>query len=254
MVEDDQVFADLVRRMIELDGHRLVHVTDGVEALRIAPTLQPNLILLDLILPGDLDGWETLHSLRADPATSHIPIVVVSSLDDRDVVGTLGATDYLMKPVCHASILSLLERFAPRPLASILIVDDDRDTRDVIVRMVERADLVVRAVDSGDAALRAITHDQPDLVILDLMMPGMDGFQVLETIRSSPITRSLPVIVLTTKDLTPAESEWLRQRTVAVLAKSPLRVDALAAEVRAALAARQDTREPAASGQAARRI
>jgi CheY-like chemotaxis protein len=192
-------------------------------------------VLLDIVLAGDLDGWQVLHDLRTDPAQLDLPVVVVSGLENHQLAATLGATDYLVKPIGRGALLGVLDRFALGPAAEILVVDDEPSARQLLGRMLRQAGFRARTAGGGEAAMREIARSAPDLVLLDLLMPGTDGFQVLEAVRTAPATRDLPVIVVTARDIAPAEAVWLRERTEAVLAKSALSLEALVEQVRGAL-------------------
>ncbi|MEJ7763232.1 MAG: response regulator, partial [Thermomicrobiales bacterium] len=236
LIDDDRPAAALVRRVVEDAGRRLVHVTDGAAVQRTAEALQPELVLLDTVLEGDVDGWQVLERLRGAETTRDLPVVITTAVEERTRAAKLGATDYLVKPITPTAMLGVLDRFAPAPPADVLVVDDDPIARELVGRLLEQARYRVRVAVDGNEAIRELGVRAPDLLILDLMMPDTDGFEVLGSVRETAATRDLPVIVMSAKDLSTEEATLLRQRTQAVLAKSAFRTDLLQDLVRTALA------------------
>ena len=235
LIEDDVASVAVIRHMVEVEGCRLVHAADGATGMRLAALLQPELVLLDIVLAADLDGWQVLHGLRSLSATCDLPVVIVSALEDRQLAATLGATDYLVKPVVRAALSAALHRFKTCPPAEILIVDDDSDVRLLLARMLTDEGFQVRLAAGGKEALRENSHRLPNLIVLDLMMPNVDGFSVLAAVRAEPSTQDLPVLVVTAMDMSAADLAWLGQNTVELLTKSSLSTEVLLTQVRAAL-------------------
>ena len=235
LLEDNAESVVMVRRIVEGEGYHLVATASGKEALELARTLRPEAILLDILVPGEFDGWQVLHGLRTDPATREIPVVIVSMLDDRRLGATLGATEYLVKPVDRRALLAALRRFGASPASEVLVVDDEPPARVLLARLLEADGYAVRGAASGEEALREIARRRPDLVLLDLMMPDTDGFAVLAALRADPATCDLPVIVVTAMDIAPDQRTWLRQQMAIVLQKTSLRREDLAAEVARAI-------------------
>ena len=231
LVEDDSGFANLVRRTLEGVGVTVIHASRGSDAIQLASRIRPELILLDISLEDDIDGWKVLHHIRSHESTRHIPVVVLSALDEPGMAAMLGATDYMVKPIARADLLNVLDRFGAADMRDILVVDDDPETRALIAHLLGTSDYLPRFAADGQAACDQIALACPDLMILDLMMPNRDGFSVLESVRDNPATRSLPVIVVTAMDLTAEQFSWLRDRTAVVLQKSLLREELLMREV-----------------------
>ena len=235
LIEDDPDCASLVRLAVEAEGRRLVHTTSGADGLQLAADLRPELVLLDILLDADLDGWQVLHGLRTDPATAGLPVAVVSVCEDRRLAAALGATDYLVKPIDRSGLASALRRFGTRPPAEVLIVDDEPAVREVLARLLTAHGYRVRCAEGGADALQELARETPDLLVLDLMMPDCDGAAVLTAVRATPATRYLPVLVVTAQEIGPEDLAWLGQHTADLLPKSALSTDTLIAAVRAAL-------------------
>ncbi len=232
VVEDDPGFAGLVRRTLEEAG-ATVHVTEhGREALRLAQEQMPDVVMLDIGLANEVDGWHVLHELRSNAATSTLPVIIMTARDDGRLAASLGATAYLRKPVERTELLAALRRFGRRPPIDVLIADDDADARALLARLLAADDVRVRAVSSGQEALAEVRRDQPDVLILDLLMSDGDGFDVIAALRHDPATRDIPVIIVTSLDVTSEQFAWLRERTSGVHQKSALRAETLLAEIK----------------------
>jgi len=198
--------------------------------LRLARTLRPCAITLDILMPHK-DGWQILHELKADPITRDTPVIVLSIVDNKELDYRLGAFDYLLKPFDREAILGTLARISPHH-GRLLVVDDEPQVVDLVRQILEDEPYEVVAATNGQAALEAIAQKRPDLVLLDLLMPEMDGFTAIEQLQQDPQTRHLPVIVLTAKTLTAAEHATLEQRARKVLQKRGLDRDTLLQELR----------------------
>jgi CheY-like chemotaxis protein len=242
VIDDDASVRDIVQRFLAREGFRVVTAGGGEEGLRLARQLGPDAITLDVMMPG-LDGWAVLAALKADPATADIPVIMVTMMDDRNLGYALGAADYLTKPIDRERLLAALARH--RPGLPILVVDDDPALRELLRRTLEREGYTVVEAADGRAALARIEERLPGLILLDLMMPHMDGFEVLAELRARPAWRAIPVVVVTAKDLTPEERQRLNGQVERVLAKGALGPQALLAEVRELVAASLEHRHGA---------
>jgi signal transduction histidine kinase/CheY-like chemotaxis protein len=241
VVEDDMHIATVLRTYLEADGYRVEVAGDGHEAIQAARTLAPFAITLDISLPK-LDGWSVLNALKREASTAQIPVVVVSIVDNRDFGLVLGATDYLVKPIDHErlrSVLRGLDGLKSPGDGTVLVVDDDPALRDVLSSLLAEDGWRVTTASDGEAALSAVEHERPTAMVLDLMMPRVDGFEVLRALRERPATRDLPVIVVTAKDLTEEDRQRLAQSAERVIVKQALRVDELRSEIRGLLSARR---------------
>jgi signal transduction histidine kinase/CheY-like chemotaxis protein len=234
VIDDDASIRDIVQRFLAREGFRVVTAGGGEEGLRLARQLNPDAITLDVMMPG-MDGWAVLAALKADPATADTPVIMVTMMDDKNLGYALGAADYLTKPIDRERLLAVLARH--RPGLPILVVDDDPALRELLRRALEREGYVVVEAADGRAALARIEERVPGLILLDLMMPHMDGFEVLAELRTRPAWRGIPVAVVTAKDLAPEERQRLNGHVERVLAKGALGPQALLAEVRELVAA-----------------
>jgi CheY-like chemotaxis protein/nitrogen-specific signal transduction histidine kinase len=236
VIDDDAAGCELVARTLARQGLRVASTTRGDDGLRRARELQPSLILLDVLMPGT-DGWNVLAQLKADPLLAPIPVVMISVTGQQTLGFALGAADFLVKPVRNDSLVQAVRRQlgASAPARPILVIDDDATTRDMLRRQMERQGWrVVEAVD-GIEGLARIDDSAPALVLLDLMMPKMDGFGFLDALRGRDDARDIPVIVLTAKELTRAEQGELSTRAGRIITKGRYSGGQLEEEVRRAL-------------------
>jgi len=208
VVDDDAAARDLLNRFLQREGFAVLTAATGDQALRMAREHLPDVITLDVIMPG-MDGWEVLRALKADPQLERIPVILLTITDDQNLGYALGAAEYLTKPVDWDRLGSILGRMQARGGRSALVVDDDESARDIARRALERAGWRVREAENGRAALRELEQDAPSLIILDLMMPEMDGFEFVASLHDRPELRSIPVIVVTSMDVSAADRERL---------------------------------------------
>ena len=229
IVDDDPAARDLLAASLKSAGYRLVQAAGGDEALDLARTIRPDAITLDVIMPKR-DGWDVLSALKADADVCDIPVVMVTVAPDRSIGLSLGAVDVLTKPVDRARLTGLIHRLVRRD-GPVLIVEDDADTRDMMRHTVEKLGLTVVEAANGRLALSWLgVHAPPAMVVLDLMMPEMDGFEFLDAVAARPEWRDVPVIVVTAKQLTAAERERLSRQARRVMEKATTtRVDIAAA-------------------------
>ncbi|WP_147917796.1 response regulator [Ruania zhangjianzhongii] len=236
VIDDDGPGSELVQRVLAGQGLRVESASDGDDGLHRAHELQPSLILLDVRMPGT-DGWNVLAQLKADPQLAPIPVVMISVTGQQTLGLALGAADYLVKPVAADRLVQTVRRHlgAATPDQPILVVDDDTTTRDMLRRQLERAGWPVIEAADGVEAISHLDAGEPALVLLDLVMPRMDGFAFLDELRGRPDAQELPVIVLTSKDLSHAERSELSTRAGTIIAKGRYTSDQLEEEVRRAL-------------------
>ena len=220
LVEDDEQSIDLFSTLLEKDGYRVVVARDGEEGLEAARRVRPAAILLDILLPK-IDGWEFLKRIKADPELEGTEVIVVSALDERGQGLTLGAVDYLVKPVDHEGLLQALRRAVALPSkASVLVIDDDPTALELATTILEPAGFrVLTAQSGGDGLTLARTH-RPDVIILDLVMPEPDGFSVLEQLSDERTTVDIPVLIVTAKPLTLDDKKRLNGRIAALAQKT----------------------------------
>lgn len=231
IVDDDPDSCDLLRRSIESWGFTVVVSHDGEDAIRLAAELRPSIITLDAIMPR-MDGWAVLCHLKETAELAHIPVIMVSVLGDSQMAYSLGAAHYLSKPVDYDQLHAVLDRFRGR--RHVLLVEDDRTTRAMMRRMLEKTGWSVVEAENGEAGLKRMSEALPDVILLDLMMPVMDGFEFAAELRRHEAWRSIPVIVLTAKDVTSIERERLEGSIMRILQKGAVKLEDLAEEIRRA--------------------
>jgi len=226
VVEDDPGAAELLTRQLNAAGYRVQVARTGTEALARARELQPAAITLDIILP-EVDGWEVLTRLKSEDATSSIPVVVVSVVDNPDLGVALGAIDYFVKPVDGKELVGRLTRFGiKRPSGEhpirVLVVDDEPANRSWLTEALGPAGFSVVPAAGGREAIEIARSQKPDLVLLDLMMPEVSGFDVVEALRADESTRETPIMVLTATNLTDADKRLLNGRVSQVLSRGSM--------------------------------
>ncbi len=235
IIDDDAVVRELLRRNLNAAGYRTVEAADGKTGIRMARDEQPQLITLDVIMPAT-DGWSVLAELKALPETESIPVVMVTIIEDKKLGFSLGASEYLTKPIDRARLVGSIRRLlSGKDGASVLVVEDDDDTRALLARTLTENGLAVVEAENGRVALERLKTVTPGLVLLDLMMPEMDGFEFAEIFRSRPEWTGIPVIVVTAKTLTAEDRHRLEGWVEGLYSKRGLDFDAIVAEVRARL-------------------
>jgi CheY-like chemotaxis protein len=210
VIDDDPVARDLAQTILTKEGYSVVTAADGREGLRLARQLRPAAIALDVLMPS-MDGWAVLTALKADPELAVIPVVMVTITSDRNLAHALGAADFLTKPIARERLIAILRRYdcTKRPCRALLV--DDEDAARALVRpaLISEGWSVVEA-NNGQQALDILDDVKPDLILLDLIMPVMDGLEFASQVRASPKWRVIPIVVMTAKDLTQEDRERLR--------------------------------------------
>ncbi|HWQ54630.1 MAG TPA: response regulator [Bryobacteraceae bacterium] len=237
VVDDDPTARDLMKRFLAREGFDSIAAESGEEGLRLARELRPVLITLDVMMPR-MDGWAVLSALKADPATAAIPVIMVTIVDNRNLGYTLGAADYMTKPVNREQLSTVLAKYrCPDPPCPVLLVEDDAVTREMMRTMLEREGWSVVEAGDGAAALERLAEKHPSLVLLDLMMPRMDGFEFIEALQQHEEWRGIPVVVITAKELTPEDRQRLSGSVEKILLKGAVSRDELLVKVRELVAA-----------------
>ncbi len=238
VVDDDATARALLRRHLTKAGYRVEEAADGREGIERARALRPALITLDVMMPG-MDGWAALSALRSDPVTADIPVIMATILDEQHMGIALGAADYLTKPIDKTRLLAAVERLAVRsPGAGILVVDDDEGTRRNLRKALEKGGWRVTEAANGRIGLEQVRAERPALVLLDLLMPEMDGFGFLEGLREAGRRDGPPVIVITAKVLTDEDRTRLNGGVEGIVQKGGGPED-LVREIGALVAARR---------------
>jgi signal transduction histidine kinase/DNA-binding response OmpR family regulator len=231
VIDDDPVVHDLMHRFIDKLGLHMVGAASGEEGLRLAKELRPALITLDVLMPG-LDGWAVLTALKADPELAPIPVIMATIVHDKNKGFALGAADYLTKPIDRERLSQLLQKFPCAHLASpVLVVEDEPALRELMRRMLEKEGWVVAEAENGRIALERVAENCPALILLDLMMPEMDGFAFIEALRQNEAWRAIPVVVVTSKNLTAQDRARLNSQVQRVLHKGSYSRDELLREM-----------------------
>jgi DNA-binding response OmpR family regulator len=203
--------------------------------------MKPLAITLDLVLPG-MEGWNVLRGLKGEAATANIPVIIVSMIDNRELGLAIGADDYFVKPVDWPRLMRrLVELTAPRRAAKLLLIDDDASVYAMLEQELTREGYKLETAMSGMEGLERAVATRPDVIILDLMMPEMSGFEVAEALRARESTARIPIVVLTAKDLTAEDRERLRQGTSGVVLKGSAAAARLIREIRMLERAERDS-------------
>jgi CheY-like chemotaxis protein len=206
VIDDDQTVRDLMTRFLHLEGYNVALAQDGAEGLERIRELKPAAVLLDILMP-EVDGWTVLAACKDDPEIAEIPVIVLTISDNRKRAYALGASDFLVKPVDRNLLREVLGRHRGAH-RHILLVDDDKENRRVMKDLVTREGFIVMEAGNGREALDQLANVVPDLILLDVLMPEMDGFEFIEALRAEPAWRSIPLVVVTAKDL--SEQDRLR--------------------------------------------
>jgi signal transduction histidine kinase/DNA-binding response OmpR family regulator len=234
VIDDDPDAQDLVSRTLAPLGFEVYLASNGDEGMALAVDLRPGVILLDVRMPGR-DGWSVLASLKSDPELGRIPVVVYSMVNERQLGLGLGAADYLVKPVSRQRLVETVTRVTDHRAGVVLVCEDDPSTRELISRTLSGAAWKVEVAHDGEEALAWLAKHEPDVILLDLMMPKLDGFEVAARVRDDPRLAKVPIIVLTAMDLTSDDLARLRGSVACVLLKGAFERDALLREVSAAI-------------------
>ena len=235
VIEDDATVRQLLEGVLTEEGYRVVTAAGDADTVELARRLHPDAITLDLALPS-LAGWNLLAAIKADSELSDVPVIVLLVVEEAAGV-PLGATDYLTKPVQRERLVGLLRKHCQDGTAPVLVVEDDDDTREMLQRMLEREGFTVTEAADGRAGLDRVAEQRPSLILLDLLMPQMNGFEFLAELQTRPEWRSIPVVVVTAKDLTAEEHARLSGQVSEVLRKGNYTRERLLSEVRERVAA-----------------
>ncbi len=251
VIDDDPVARELLQRSLSKEGFRVQFATGGQQGLEMAQRLKPAVITLDVMMP-DLDGWAVLSALRANPELADIPVIIITIVDDKNVGFAIGATEYLTKPINWDRLSAILRKYRHESGARpILVVEDDAAMREVLQRNLRKANCSVVTAENGRVALELMETSTPSLILLDLMMPHMDGFEFITELRKNPKWHSIPIVVITAKDLTVEDRLRLNGFVAKILEKGAVSRDVLLAEVRELVAASVERQSRDAANQAA---
>ncbi len=230
VVDDDQNARELMERGLAREGFRVITAPGGEEGLRLAKQFHPDVITLDVLMPG-MDGWAVLRAIKNDPEVADIPVIMVTMVDDKDMGHALGAADYLPKPIDRDRLATLLRKYQCHP-GPVLVVEDDPATREMMRRTLEQDGWQVMEAENGRVALERVGESAPALILLDLMMPEMDGFEFVAELRKNDDWRAIPIVVVTAKDVSPEDRLRLDGNVKKIFQKAALTREELAREIR----------------------
>jgi PAS domain S-box-containing protein len=220
VVDDDEAVHETVGAMLGREGYRVLHARSGAEALTMAREFRPDAITLDVMMP-QMDGWSVLSAFKADPVLCDIPVTIVTMLNDRAIALSLGASGFLTKPIDWQRLNATLRQYGHKNLdGTVLLIDDDAEIRAMTRQMLERIGMTVAEAGNGKEGLAWLeTHQLPSIILLDLMMPVMDGFEFLDHMQQKDAWTGVPVIVVTAMELGAEELDLLQNATRKVIAK-----------------------------------
>ena len=231
VIDDDENIRDLMQRMLTREGYRVVTATGGTEGIDLARQVKPNVIILDVLMSG-LDGWSVLAQLKSDPELVDTPVVMQTILDESRKGFMLGASEFLTKPIDRSRILEVIRRLDHQADRNVLVVEDDEDTRSRIVNWLQAEGWQVNTASNGLEGVQAYKQHAPGLIILDLMMPEMDGFEFLEQVREHPQSVESAIIVVTAKDLTASDLKRLNGGVQRIIQKGNHSSEGILREIR----------------------
>ena len=231
VIDDDSAVREMMEHYLTKEGFKVVTASGGREGIRLAKEIHPTVITLDVMMP-DMDGWGVLALLKADPEIGQIPVVMVTIVDDRKIGFTLGASDYITKPLRAEVLLKTLRKYGcENPPCPVMVVEDDESTRTMVREILESEGWRVSEAENGKVALKLMAENRPAVIVLDLMMPEMDGFQFIEAMRQHEEWRRIPVVVVTALDLTGDDRQRLNGYVQKVIQKGQYRREELLKQV-----------------------
>jgi CheY-like chemotaxis protein len=232
VIDDEPTVRDLLTRFLSKEGFSACSAPDGQRGLDMARSKRPDAIILDVMMPR-LDGWAVLSALKADPLLAPIPVILLTIVDDKSLGYTLGVAEYLTKPIRREKLVEALGKHLVHcPPGAVLVVEDDTSVRRLVRQALRQDHRQVVEAENGRVALERLATLTPIAIVLDLIMPQMDGFEFLEALRANPSWREIPVIILTSKDLSTEERERLSGRAASILQKNRYRLDDVLPELR----------------------
>lgn len=231
VIDDDPTIHNLLERFLNKKGFEVRATTSGTEGLQLAKAIQPQAIILDVMMPG-MDGWSVLTALKANPETTDIPVIMMTMVNDRNLGYALGAAEYVVKPVDRQKLDAILARFKPiSDSESILVVEDDPGIREMLCRQLKKESWRVVEAENGKEALYKLKKYTPKLILSDLMMPEMDGFELVHRLRQHEQWCDIPVIILTAKSITPEDRQKLNGKVSQIFEKGSYQRSVLFDEV-----------------------
>jgi PAS domain S-box-containing protein len=232
VIDDDPMVHHLLRKKTDKLGYQMITANNGQEGLRLAHEHHPSAILLDIVMP-QMDGWDVLSVLKNDPELAAIPVIMLSLLEDKTLGYSLGATDYLVKPINYERFMAVLHKhhLDVKTSAPVMVVEDDNSIREMMGRILKNAGWQVDLAENGLIALEHLKQNLPALILLDLMMPEMDGFEFVSILRQEPSYADIPVVVLTAKDITTEDRQRLHSGVETIFQKGAYSQEKLLTEI-----------------------
>jgi CheY-like chemotaxis protein len=234
VIDDDPDAVYLLQENLSQQEFQIIGTRHGQDGLRLARLQRPHAILLDILMP-ETDGWQVLHDLKEDPVTARIPVILLTIVDKKALGFRLGAAAYLLKPLDPVAVRDALNRVIasaePARPKRILVVDDDPNIVEMMRQFLPESIFKLDSALDGVAGLQAVEANRPDVILLDILMPRLDGFGVIESLRANPQTRDLPIIVISAKELTGAESARLKETVTVVMKKQGFQGEKLVDEI-----------------------
>ena len=236
-IDDEVAVHEILSRTLKKQGFRIQSAMNGEEGLRLARKLRPQAITLDVMMPG-MDGWAVLTALKSEPALADIPVIMLTIDDNRNLGYSLGAADYLTKPIDRERLSAVVLRYRSGPTNRVLVVEDDPGSREILARLLSNEGWVVAEAENGVAALAELARQRPALVLLDLMMPEMDGFEFLAEMHRHAEWGSIPAVVVTARELSADDKARLNGYVSRILQKGQYTRDELVEQVSSLVASR----------------
>jgi signal transduction histidine kinase/DNA-binding response OmpR family regulator len=231
VIDDNHHDRKFLHRYLSNEGYNVVMAVNGKQGLQMAKEIVPDMITLDVMMP-EMDGWETLVALKNDPFLVNIPVVMSSIIEDRHLAQTLGAVDYLAKPVDKEKLLKVVDKHIARSARGpILVIEDDPDTLEITCDLLVQAGWSIQAAENSIEAIEIIEKSPPMLILLDLMMPEMDGFEVIKKLRYHPQWQLIPIIVITSVELSTSEYAQMSKQVQNIFQKGKYELQDLLNEV-----------------------
>lgn len=235
LIDDDPVTHELIDRFLVKEGFKVVATTDPEQGIKIAKAIHPNAIILDVIMPK-MDGWSVLNHIKSDPELAYIPVIMSTIVQEQNLGYALGATDYLTKPIKSEQLRKILPKYKSRMDNNLaLVIDDDSLNRALLRDILKKEGIEVAEAENGIQALKMIESIKPELLLLDLMMPEMDGFELAKRLKQHPQWQKIPIIIITAKDLSWEDRQRLNGQVEKIMQKGAYTHQALLQEIRSLL-------------------
>jgi CheY-like chemotaxis protein len=237
VIDDDATVRELLSIYLGKQGYQVLTAKNGEEGVKLAQLWHPAAIVLDVMMPN-MDGWSVLTQLKQNPAVHNIPVIMLSMVDDRTTGYSLGAVEYLLKPVQPARLIDILKKYhCENPPCPILVVEDNASIRTMMRDTLEKDGWTVEEAENGRVGLQKVAANRPTLIILDLMMPEMNGFEFREALRANPAWQNIPVVIVTAMDLSTEDRQRLNGDFAQIIQKGAYTSDDLLKEVQQRVAA-----------------